>query len=259
MNATLATLQSKSAKGTIWQIGNHRIACGDARDTELLRRLFNGQKAKAAICDVPYGISYTASKLGFADILVKKDIANDGITDEREYAKFNEEWLLALIPHLATKNAVYVFNSDRMIFALHEGFRRAGVRFAQLIVWVKNQPVIGRMDYLPQHELIAYGWYGTHKFMRAKDKSVLFYPRPHKSRFHPTQKPVALVKNLVLNSTRVGDIVFDGFLGAGTTALACEETKRICYGVELDSEYCDVLVSRFEDRYGIKAVNSDCV
>lgn len=254
MNATPATPQSKSAKGVIWQIGSHLIACGDARDPELLRRLFGKEKAKAAICDIPYGVSYTASKRGFANILVKKDIANDDITDEDAYAKFNEEWLLALIPHLATKNAIYVFNSDRMIFALREGFKRAGVRFSQLIVWVKNQPVIGRLDYLPQHELVVYGWYGKHEFIRAKDKSVLFYPRPHKSRFHPTQKPVALVKNLILNSSRVGDIVFDGFLGGGTTALACEETKRICYGVELDPEYCDSIVKRFEDRYGIMAV-----
>jgi DNA modification methylase len=259
MNAIPATLQSKSTKGTIWQIGSHRIACGDARDPELLRRLFGDVKAKAAICDVPYGVGYAASKLGFSDIRVKKDIANDDITDEEAYAKFNEDWLSALAPHLATKNAIYVFNSDRMIFALREGFKRAGIRFSQLIVWVKNQPVIGRMDYLPQHELIAYGWYGTHKFMRAKDKSVLFYPRPQKSRFHPTQKPVALIKNLILNSTRTGDVVFDGFIGSGTTALACEETKRVCYGVELDPEYCDVLLKRFEDRYGIKSVKSVCI
>lgn len=259
MNATPATAQSKSTKGTIWQIGNHRIACGDARDLELLSRLFGTAKVKVAICDIPYGISYAASKFGFSDILVNKDIANDDITDEDAYAKFNEEWFLALIPHLAIKNSIYVFNSDKMIFALREGFKRAGIRFSQIIVWVKNQPVIGRMDYLPQHELIAYGWYGTHKFMRTKDKSVLFYPRPHKSRFHPTQKPIALVKNLILNSTRVGGIVFDGFLGSGTTALACEETKRICFGVELDPEYCDSIVKRFADRYGIMAVKSDWV
>jgi DNA modification methylase len=253
MKNSRETKPLKSAKGTIWQVGPHRIACGDARDPELIGRLFGSTKIKSVICDVPYGINYTDTKEDYADIMVKKQIANDDITDGEEYAKFNEDWLKAIIPYLASKNSVYIFNCDKMLFALHDGMKRAGIRFTQLIVWIKNQPVIGRMDYLPQHELIAYGWYKKHEFRRAKDKSVLFYPRPTKSPHHPTTKPLALIKNLILNSTKVGDVVFDGFLGSGTTALSCQETGRVCYGCELDPEYCDTIVQRFEKRYGVTA------
>lgn len=239
--------------GDIWQVGKHKVACGDARDADLVKMLFGDEKIKSVICDVPYGVNYTESKKDLVDIKVTKAIANDNITNEIEYARFNEDWLNVIIPHLALKNAIYIFNSDKMIFALRESMRKVKVRFTQLLVWVKNQPVMGRMDYLPQHELIAYGWYGTHTFMRAKDKSVLFFPRPSKSPYHATQKPIALIKNLVLNSTRTGDVVYDGFLGSGTTTLACEETGRVCYGIELDAEHVATILHRFEMRYGIKA------
>jgi len=253
MKSSLEKKRLKSTNGVVWQVGPHRIACGDARDPELLSKLFKGEKVKSVICDVPYGINYTNAKEDYVDIKVKKAIANDDITDEEKYAQFNEDWLNAVIPHLATKNSVYIFNCDKMLFALQDGMKRASIRFAQLIVWVKNQPVMGRLDYLPQHELIAYGWYKKHEFRRAKDKSVLFFPRPSKSPYHPTTKPIALIKNLVLNNTRVGDVVFDGFLGSGTTALACQETGRVCYGCELDPEYCDTILKRFEKRYGLTA------
>ena len=254
MSDTHTTLRERSAKGDIWYVGHHRIAYGDSRDAELVSRLVGKSKVKIIACDVPYGIAYAESKEGFADICVKKDIENDDITDERSYETFSTAWLKAILPHLDSKNAIYIFNCDKMIFALREAMRKVNIHFAQLLIWVKNQAVIGRMDYLPQHELIAYGWYGRHKFMRAKDKSVLCFPRPSKSPFHPTQKTTALMRNLILNSSSVGDIVFDGFLGSGTTALACEETGRICYGIELDPHYCDVIIRRLEDRYGLKAV-----
>jgi site-specific DNA-methyltransferase (adenine-specific) len=129
----------------------------------------------------------------------------------------------------------------------------AGMKFAQLLIWVKTHAVIGRMDYAPQHELIAYGWFGTHEFLKSKDKSVLVCPRPNKSAMHPTTKPLDLIRRLILNSTRIGDVVYDGFLGSGTTLLACEQTKRVCIGVELDPEYCQTIIFRFEKLTGLKA------
>lgn len=243
----------KSIKGKVWQVGPHRIGCGDSTDKAFIAKLVSNHTIASVICDVPYGIKYTESKQDFADIKVKKNIQNDDITTDKDYVQFTQSWLSAIIPYLKEKNAVYIFNCDKMIFALREGMKLAGIKFAQLLVWVKNQPVIGRLDYLPQHELIAYGWYKKHLWKRAKDKSVLFYPRPNKSMFHPTTKPIALIQNLILNSSRVGDVVFDGFLGSGTTALACHETGRIFIGCELDPEYCNTILKRFEDRYGITA------
>src|SRR3989344_7553702 len=174
MNTIVETKPLRSTKGTIWQVGQHKIACGDARDSEILRRLMSDRKIKSVICDVPYGIKYTESKAGFSDITVKKNIANDDITDEEEYAQFNEAWLSIVIPYLEKKNSIYVFNCDKLVFALRESFVRTKVRLTQILVWIKNQPVIGRMDYLPMYEMIAYGWYGKHEFVRAKDKSVLY-------------------------------------------------------------------------------------
>jgi DNA modification methylase len=130
----------------------------------------------------------------------------------------------------------------------------AGFKVAQLLVWVKSQAVVGRLDYAPQHELILYGWRGTHKYRRSKDKSVLFYPRPSKSKLHPTTKPVGLIRRLILNSTEIGDTVYDGFLGSGTTLLACEQTKRKCLAVEIDREYCETTIRRWEAFANKKAI-----
>ena len=123
---------------------------------------------------------------------------------------------------------------------------KVGFKISQLVIWVKSQSVIGRLDYAPQHELIIYGWHGTHKFRRSKDKSVLFHPRPSKSKLHPSTKPIGLIRRLILNSSEMGEIVFDGFLGSGTTLLACEGTRRKCVAVELDLEYCLTAISQWE-------------
>lgn len=140
-----------------------------------------------------------------------------------------------------------------MVFALRNAMNELGVKFGQLLIWVKTHAVVGRLDYAPQHELIVYGWYGTHEFVKSKDKSVLVCPKPNQSKMHPTTKPLDLIRRLVLNSTRVGDIVYDGFLGSGTTLLACEQTKRKCVGIELDPEYCATIIARFEKLTGTKA------
>lgn len=137
-----------------------------------------------------------------------------------------------------------------MIFALRQACLEAGMKIAQLIVWVKDRAIVGRLDYLPQHELILYGWKGTHDFKRGKDKSVAFYPKPSQSKLHPTMKPVGLLRRLILNSTKVGDTVYDPFGGSGSTLIACEHTKRKCIMVEMDPEYCETIVARWQKLTG---------
>jgi DNA modification methylase len=122
----------------------------------------------------------------------------------------------------------------------------ADVRFSQLVIWIKNHAIVGRKDYLPQHELIVFGWHGAHVFRRSKDKSVIFCPKPNKSPLHPTTKPIGLIRRLVLNSTNIGDAVYDGFGGSGTCLLACEQTKRRCFMIEQDSEYCQTVIRQWE-------------
>ncbi len=239
--------------GDLFALGDHVLACGDARDKELVARLVASRKIKAVISDPPYGVAVAESKEGFQTLKKNKAIENDHLQSDGEYRAFTRAWIGALVPHLAKKNSFYVFNADKMIFALREGMQDVGLKFCQLLIWVKTHAVIGRMDYAPQHELIAYGWYGTHEFVKAKDKSVIVYPKPNKSSFHPTTKPICLIRHLILNSTRIGDVVYDGFLGSGTTLLACEQTKRICIGIELDPEYCQTIITRFEKLTGTNA------
>lgn len=249
-----ATKPANSVKlGTIWQLGEHRLAYGDCRDTELLKHLFGKEKVNLLCCDIPYGIAVVESKRGFSNLSKDKEIANDQIQSDEAYRAFNCEWLDAIKPFLAKKNSMYVFNADKMIWPLREAMIASGFKVAQLLIWVKSQAVVGRLDYAPAHELILYGWLGTHVFRRSKDRSVLFHPRPTKSEFHPTMKPLALIRRLVLNSTEIGDVVYDGFLGSGTCLLACEQLKRRCFAVELDSEYCLTAIRRWEQQTGLKA------
>jgi DNA modification methylase len=239
--------------GDIFKLGDHYLACGDCCDKDLVSRLVGNLRIKAAICDVPYGIEVAESKREFQKLSKDKAIKNDHIQSDTEYQRFTIDWIEAIKPYLARKNVFYIFNSDRMIFALREGMIQAGLKFGQLLIWVKTHAVIGRMDYAPQHELIAYGWYGTHEFLKSKDKSVIVHPKPNKSPMHPTTKPIGLVRRLVLNSTRIGDVVYDGFLGSGTCLVACEETKRVCLGIEIDPEYVSTAIQEFERLFGIKS------
>ena len=203
-------------------------------------------RIKAVITDPPYGVALTESKRGFKKLLKDKIIVNDHIQSDEEYTKFSADWINCLKTYLDRKNSFYIFNGDKMLFALREGMIKAGCKFAQLLIWVKTQAVIGRLDYAPQHELIIYGWFGVHEFMKSKDKSVIVYPKPNRSPYHPSTKPIGLIRRLILNSTKINDLVYDPFLGSGTAAIACEETKRRCIGIEIDPEYCLTAISRLE-------------
>jgi DNA modification methylase len=238
--------------GDKFQIGDHILVCGDALDPKIVERAIGRQKISAFISDIPYCIDYVASKRNFSKVKVDKDILNDGFVSEKQYAEFVEKLIAPVIPHLTRKNSFYIFNSDKQIFALREGMEKAGVRFAQLLIWIKSQPVIGRKDYLPMHELIAFGWFGVHEFKKAKDKSVIFCPKPSKSSLHPTQKPLSLMRRLILNSTSIGDFVYDPCAGSASTGIACEQTKRKCVMIELDPEYCRTIINRFE-KLGVKS------
>lgn len=245
--------ENSIAYGDMFILGSHRLICGDSRDKEIIKKLVGKDKVQEILCDPPYGIAVVEGKKGFTQGTQHRAIANDQIQSDEEFCRFTEEWLEAIKPYLDQKNTVYIFNCDKMIFALKDGMDNSGYKFSQLLVWVKNQCIIGRLDYLPQHELIAYGWFGTHSFMHSKDKSVLLYPRPSKSKAHPTMKPLGLLRRLILNSSKIGDVIFDSFGGSGQTLMACEQTKRKCLMVEIDSQYCQTIIERFEKLSGVKA------
>jgi site-specific DNA-methyltransferase (adenine-specific) len=249
----------------IYKLGEHIIAQGDSTDPEFVSRLTKDITIRAVIADPPYGVAYVENKdwVGLRGASMvnavkgRKKIAGDQLQTEREYAEFTRKWIEAVKPNLAPKNSFYIFNSDWMICALREGMKSAGLYYSQLIIWIKNSMVLGRKDYNPQHELIAYGWYGSHKFERSTAKSVIFCPKPQKAKLHPTMKPVELLRKLIANSTKTGEWVCDPFLGSGSTLIACEHLGRRCLGIELDEGYVKTAVARWEKLTGLTAVLMD--
>ncbi len=241
-------------KNDIYQLGSHYLACGDCLDPEIVKRLIGERKISLILTDPPYGVGYVENKVSFNKPKKNKVIANDHLQTDIEYGDFTAGWLNLIKLRLADKNSYYLFNSDKMLFAMRDGLLGARFKFAQLLIWVKNHAVMGRLNYLPQHELIAYGWYGTHSFFKSQDKSVLYYPKPNKSPLHPTMKPVGLLRNLILNSSRIDEWVYDPFLGSGSTLIASEQTRRRCVGIELDPEYCQVIIDRYKKVTGKEAL-----
>lgn len=240
------------AQPRLWRLGEHRLLCGDATCEEDVALLLGSDTLDAIITDPPYGIAYVESKAsltGNAHVA----IANDGLQSDAQYIGFTKAWLGLVLPRLRRQNSIYVFNADKMVFALREAMVQLGCYISQMLVWVKQQPVVGRLDYLPQHELVLYGWFGRHKFRRGKGKSVLTYPKPAASKLHPTMKPVALVRELVLNSTLLGETVYDPFGGAGSALMACEDTGRRCRMMEQSRVYCETIIRRWERHTGKRA------
>lgn len=246
----------KVNKGDIFQIGNHVVGCGDSTDREFVKKVIGKNRIRTILCDPPYGVAYVENKKGFAKLGVKdeKIIVGDHLQSEEEYENFTQKYLGITIPYLEEHNAVYIFNADPMFPSLRSGMKQTGFYYSQMIIWLKNQPVMSRKDYLSQYELIAYGWFGKHKTERSKSKNVLYYPRPSKSKLHPTQKPIGLLRRIIPDSTKIGDIVYDPFLGSGSTAIACQHLGRKCIGIELDEAYVTTSIKRLEKLTGVKAV-----
>jgi DNA modification methylase len=234
--------------GDIYCVGGHVVGCGSSLDAAFVSQVVDERKIQAIVTDPPYGVAYVENKKGVAKLGTKdtRAIKGDHIQSEQEYAEFTSTWIQAVLPHLDTYNTFHIFGCDSMFLAMREGIKESGLHFSQMMVWLKNQPVMGRMDYLPQHELIAYGWYGKHKRPAAQMKNAIYHPRPHKSKLHPTQKPLGLLRKLIRNTTSINDTVYDGFLGSGSTALACVQLGRICIGIEQDAEYVEIILRRLE-------------
>lgn len=236
------------ATGHIYTIGDHVIGCGDSTDSTFVKTVIGNHTIDSVLSDPPYGVAYVQNKQGLAPLGVKsnKVIHNDHLQSDGQYRTFTKNWITPIIPHFSNYNTIYIFNSDLMWIPLRQGMDDAGIRYSQLLIWLKNQAVMSRKDYISQYEMIAYGWYGKHKTYRGTQKNVLFYPRPQKSPLHPTQKPIGLLRTLLGNGTKRGMIVYDGFLGSGSTAVACQHMGRVCIGIEQDPEYVEIALKRLE-------------
>ncbi|MFA6270411.1 MAG: site-specific DNA-methyltransferase [Candidatus Paceibacterota bacterium] len=242
----------------IWKLGEHRLMLGDSTKVEDVKQLFEKEKATLVLTDPPYGVGYVEGKQEFLE-KIHKDNSNQkfsaikGDEVEQDYYSFCKKWLEPMRPYLKDKNAFYIFNSDMKLRELLNALHDTSYTKSSLLIWLKNNHIVGRKDFHPQHELIIYGWYGRHEYFGNRDKTALFYPKPHKSKLHPTMKPPALLRRLVYHSTKPEDIVFDPFAGSGSTLIACEHLGRRCFAIEMEESYCNTIVERWEKLSDKKA------
>ena len=240
-----------SRPGDVWELGNHRLVCGDATDPKSYEWLMAEAQADMVFTDPPYNVDYANSA---KDKMRGKDrpILNDNLGDV-----FYDFLLAALTPMLERcAGATYIAMSSSELDTLQQAFRAAGGKWSTFIIWAKNTFTLGRADYQRQYEPILYGWpegQNRHWCGDRDQGDVWNIKKPQKNDLHPTMKPVELVERAIRNSSRPGDIVLDPFGGSGTTLIAAEKTGRIGWLIELDPKYVDVIVRRWQDWSGQEA------
>ena len=232
-----------SQKGDIWLLGRHRVICGDSTLPETYTKLMEGRRANLVLTDPPYNVNVeeTAGK-----------IQNDNMPDE-DFYKFLFTAFTNMEQNMENDASIYVFHADSKGLIFRQAFHDAGFYLSGCCIWKKNALVLGRSPYQWQHEPCLFGWKvgGKHQWYSDRKQTTIWeYDRPKSSKDHPTMKPVALMAYPIQNSCMSNCIVLDPFLGSGSTLIACEETGRICYGVELDEKFCDVIVKRYVEKVG---------
>ena len=235
--------------GDIWQLGNHRIICGDSTLPETYQRLLADKKVDLYLTDPPYNVAYVGKT---KDALT---IQNDKQTDD-QFQEFLKNAFTNSTEYLKLGGSFYIWHSDSEGLLFRLAVNDANLKLRQTLIWSKNTMVMGRQDYQWQHEPCLYGWKegASHTwYSDRKQTTILNFERPTSSKLHPTMKPVKLISYLINNSTKQEDIVLDSFLGSGSTLIACEKLQRICYGIELDPKYCDVIIKRWEQWANAKA------
>ena len=233
-------------RGDIWTVGRHRLMCGDATSTEDVAALMEGKKANLIVTDPPYNVDFKSSN-GLS-------IKNDKLENDNFY-----KFLLAAFHNMAANlekgGAAYVFHADTEGLNFRRAFIDAGFHLAGCCIWVKNSLVLGRSDYQWQHEPVLYGFLqnGKHYWSKNAGRSqttIWNFDKPKKNKNHPTSKPLDLLAYPIGNSSRENSIVIDTFGGSGSTMMACEQTNRICYTMELDEKYASVILRRFVENGG---------
>lgn len=227
-------------EGDIFDIGRHRLLCGNSTQTDTWKRLMGDELADLVITDPPYNVAYTGKT---KDAL---KIANDKQSDGNFY-QFLYEFYTALGSFTKAGGGWYVWHADSEGANFRKAMADAGIMVKQCLIWVKNTMVMGRQDYHWKHEPCLYGWKegAAHGwYADRKQTTVLNFERPRRNAEHPTMKPIPLIAYQMSNSSKSEDIVCDGFGGSGTTMVASEQMNRRCRMMELDPKYCQVIIDR---------------
>ena len=242
--------EPKTKLGDIYQLGNHRLMCGDSCSVHDMEKLCNGHLVDMWLTDPPYNVAYEGGTKE------KLTIQNDSMGDDQFRQFLRDAYVTADL--VMKQGAVfYIWHADLEGYNFRGAAQDAGWKVRQCLIWKKSSMVMGRQDYHWKHEPCLYGWKEGAGHLWATDRkqtTILEFEKPSRSKEHPTMKPVALFEYQMLNNTKGGDIVLDSFGGSGTTLLAAEKHGRHGYLMELDPKYCDVIVKRWEDFTGKKAM-----
>ena len=233
-------IQTDIVLGDLFEIGEHRLLCGDSTQLNTFEKLFGNQMADLVITDPPYNVSYEGKTKD------KLTIKNDSMNGN-DFYKFLYDFYVALGSYTKFGGVWYIWQPDKQAHKFIQAFEDAGYKYSGLLIWVKNSLVMSRGDYHAKHESCVYGWKegAAHGwYSDRKQTTVLNFDRPTRNTEHPTMKPVLLISYQIKNSSKEGDIVADAFGGSGTTMIACHQLNRKSYLVEYDPKYCQVIIDR---------------
>jgi DNA modification methylase len=284
--------EPKSKLGDIYQLGNHRLMCGDSTSEEDVAKLMNGEIADLVVTDPPYNVAIGIEDIEEAKIRKRRTdgllIQNDAMEDEKFY-NFLKKAFVNIYNNIKSGGVFYVWYASREVVNFQTALEKAGLTVKQELIWNKNSLVMGRQDYQWKHEPCLYGWKEgeAHYFvddrtqttiiedekqdftkMRKEElvklleeiysdkisTTIIKEKRPSVSDLHPTMKPIKLIARQVKNSSKIGEKVLDLFGGSGSTLITCEQLNRNCYMMEYDPHYVDVIINRWEQYTGEKAI-----
>ena len=249
-----------SKLGDVYQLGRHRLMCGDSTDTQSVKTLMGGQLADLLLTDPPYNVALGMG--GSVDEARKLHRRTDGLVimndkmENDDFRKFLDHAYTAAKENMKAGAAFYIWHADSERYNFEGACLDVGWNVRQTLIWNKSSITLGRQDYQWKHEPCLYGWNdgASHAwYSDRKQTTVLNFDKPNSSKLHPTMKPVPLFDYEIKNSSKEGDNVLDLFGGSGTTMIACEQNNRNAYLMELDPRYADVIIKRWEDFTGKKA------
>jgi site-specific DNA-methyltransferase (adenine-specific) len=226
--------------GDLFEIGEHRLLCGDSTQTDTFEKLMQGELADMVVTDPPYNVAYEGGTKE------KLTIENDSMSND-DFYKFLYDFYTALSTAVKKGGVIYVWHASSEIINFAKAMVDSGWLLKQQLIWVKSSMVMGRQDYQWKHEPCLYGWLkgDSHKlYSDRKQTTVIEWDKPQRNGEHPTMKPIGLFSYQIENSSKIGDIVIDAFGGSGTTMVACEQIKRKARIIEYDPKYCQVIIDR---------------
>ena len=242
--------EPKAKLGEIYQLGRHRLMCGDSTILNDVEKLMGGARADMLLTDPPYNVNYEGKTKD------KLKIQNDKMQNDN-FRQFLADAFLNADTVMKPGAVFYIWHADSEGYNFRGACFDVGWRVRQCLIWNKNSMVMGRQDYQWKHEPCLYGWKDGAGHLWASDRkqtTIINFDKPTRSDKHPTMKPIPLFDYQVKNNTKGDDIVLDLFAGSGTTIMACEQNGRRGYCMEYDPKYVDVIIDRWETFTGQKAI-----